>query len=235
MVSQFLYRAFHVSYSSGKNCAHGFRAGASESENQLPDSDSVRLHLNGSKRYRTPWISTTENLLRAIKRAQQLTNEYGSADISIAVIEVAACLPCEYYLAADLASAYGLGSRRWWDEEYLFRFSIPNEAVVCCLSLDTLQERGLYEIVPELRTSISADRWKKLIGENWSDTCQRHHLTNAGSKAAKFGFLFGDGVHTAHIGLEAAGWFEEWVASIVKRRFYAVLRQENETPDCFEL
>lgn len=125
MNPEFLYRAFHEQYSSGVNSSNGFRAGARKSKHQDPDRESVRKHFDVGNRYPTPWISTTDNLLRAIKRAHQLAHKHGVAGVSIAVIEVSACRKCEYHFADDLADQFNLESLPWHDEEYLFRYRIP--------------------------------------------------------------------------------------------------------------
>lgn len=234
MSSQFLYRAFDEYHSSGVNSSNGFHAGVRKSEYQDHDCDSVREHFDSNNRSPTPWISTTDNLLRAIKRAQQLSGKHGRAGVSIAVIDVQQCRNFQYYLAEDLAEQFDLEPRPWHDEEYLFRWRIPKKAVVCCLSLDTLERRGLFWMVPELLERGSVERWRELIIENWRDERPDHHLTAVGYKAAKFAFLFGDGEHSEHIGLEAAGWWENKVARVVKSSFYQTLAGENDTPECFD-
>lgn len=206
MTPQFLYRAFDHYHSSGVNSANGFHAGVRKSDEEEEPCDSVREHFDANNRYPTPWISTTDNLLRAIKRAHQLSNKHGRAGVSIAVIALDACHRCPHYLAEDLAEQFNLEPRPWHGEEYLFRWRIPNKAVVCCLSLDTLEERGLYRMVPELLERGSVERWRERMSDNWTEERPERHLTAVGYKAARFSFLFGDGGHSEHVGLEAAGW-----------------------------
>lgn len=234
MSTEFLYRAFDEHHSSGVNSRNGFRAGLRKSEDQEEVCDSLREHFDSNNRYPTPWISVTNNLLRAIRRAYHLSRKHGSDGVFIAVIRLVDCGRSDYYLAEDLAEQFNLEQRPWYDEEYLFRWRIPGKAIACCLPLDTLEQRGLYEMVPELLERGSIRTLRVAIRTNWMEDRGYRHLTEVGYKAAKFAFLFGDGDHTEYIGLEAAGWWESWVARIVKQSFYKTLNQENDTPDCFE-
>lgn len=234
MDPQFVYRAFHSRHSSGVNSADGFLSGVRKSEHQDWDSDSVRKHFNASNRDPTPWISTTTNMLRAIKRAHQLSDRHGIGGVSIAVIDIAECQWCDFNRADDLADAFGLADLPWHSEEYMFRWRIPGTAIVSCLALRTLERRGLYGIVPELLEDASADAWKEMIRHNWMQEGPDRHLQAAGRKAARFGFLFGDGEHVEHIGLEAAQWWERRVGRIVKDSFYDTIDFINDTPGWFD-
>lgn len=133
------------------------------------------------------------------------------------MIDLAACQDCEYYLAADLAENLDLEPSLWHEEEFLFRWEIPENAIVCCLSLDTLENRGLYDLVPEVLTYGNVEAWKRLIRENWIIDRPNRHLREVRRMASWLAFMFGDGVHIDYIGLEAAMWWEERVGRIVKR------------------
>lgn len=89
-------------------------------------------------------------------------------------------------------------------------------------------------MVPELRQQASADVWKEMIIANWRQERPDLYLQEVGYKAANFAFLFGDGVHTEHIGLEAARWWEKKVARIVKDSLSDSLDEINNNPDCFD-
>lgn len=228
-----VYRAFDTHHSAGTGSAHGFTAGLSEYDHQDDDCDSIEDHFNAASRYLTPWISTTSNLLRAIKRAQQLSDRHGSSGVHIAVILVEECNEHRYFLAESLAEQFDLTVRWWHGEEYLFRWEIPCAAVVSCLRLETLEERGLYSMVPELLQRCSADKWKQRMLANWREDQPDRHLSAAGCKAAKLAFLFGDGEHTEYVALEAAGWWEDMVGRIVKGALYRTLAGHNDTSCCF--
>lgn len=73
------------------------------------------------------------------------------------------------------------------------------KAIVCCLSLETLERHGLYEMVPEVLQPVSPDVWKQTISDNWTHERPDLHLQEAGYKAAEFTFLFGDGMQLEHI------------------------------------
>lgn len=241
MCTSILYRAFHDQFSSGSNSADGFLSGVCSCRyrdtpcgDQHDDSDTVREHFKDHNRAATPWISTTHNLLRAFKRAQKLSGDWGKTGVFIAVIKLAELHACHHYLAKDLEERLGIEPRIWHQDEHLIRFRIPKEAVLCCLSWETLEHRGLYTVLPEIQQGGTADEWGRRILAYWTEHRPEKHLTAVGEKAARFAFLFGEGEHTAHIGLEAAGWWEGWVGKVLKRAFYRQLKAVNDSPDCFE-
>lgn len=234
MTLQFLYRAFHAEYSSGVNSASGFYAGVEKSSRRSRQRQTVARHLDRHNTIPTPWISTSSDLLRAIKRAVQLAERHGSNGVSIAVIDLEECDDCEFYNAADLADTLDIETNHWNEEEYLFRWAIPGDAIVSCLSLETLDDRGLYDVVPELLTRGTVEMWKRRIMENWLEDRPARYSKEVGRMAARVAFLFGDGVHTVNIGLEAAEWWEESVGRDVKRSFYRALERGTDDPECFD-
>lgn len=234
MTLQYVYRAFHADHSAGENSANGFDAGVKKSSRQSSDRRTIARHLDRNNKILTPWISTSSDLLRAIKRAMQLARSYGSDGVSIAVIDIEECDDCRYYNAAELAETHGIEADRWNEEEYLFRWTIPGDAIVACLSLDTLDDRGLFDVVPELLTRGSVETWKRTVRENWLEERPKRYLKKVGQMAARVGLLFGDAEHTDCIGLEAAEWWEERVGRTVKQAFYLALARGTDHPECFD-
>lgn len=230
----FLYRAFHETYSSGVNSSNGFESGLLKSEYTCSDRTTLLEHFDLANRNRTPWISTTDDLLCAIKRAIQLAEEHGIAGVRIAVIDLNACRYCEYYLAKDLAADLNLGYAQWQESEFLFRWQIPDTGVAACLTLETLQRRGLYAIIPQVLQQGSVGQWRDLMREEWWNIRPQLHLQEVAQKAVEVAFLFGHGGHTEHIGLEAAWWWEQRVGRIVKEYYYELLALGTDHPEYFD-
>lgn len=67
-------------------------------------------------------------------------------------------------------------------------------------------------MVPQLEESRSVEECMAMIKDDWRQTRDPdEYLQQVGVKAADFAHLFGVGMHTEHIGLEAARWWEERV------------------------
>lgn len=105
----FLYRTFRETYSSGVDSSNGFESGLLKFEYTCSDCTTILEHLYLANRNRTPWVSTTDDLLCAIGRAIQLVDGRGVAGAQIVVTDFNACRYCEYYLARDLAANPNLG------------------------------------------------------------------------------------------------------------------------------
>lgn len=230
----FLYRAFHRDVSAGVNCIHGFHAGVRESDYQDPDDETVAMHFDKRNRDPTPWISTTSDILRAIKRALQLARYHGSDGVYIAIIDLDECEGYEFHRATCLANRHDLEIHPWHQDEFMFRWRIPMEAMVCRLTLNTLISRGLYTELPEIRARCSVEAWKEKIMNNWVQVRPGRYFVDVGRKAARFAFLFGDGEHTEFVGLEAAAWWEARVGRIVKGTLFKELRKGTVHADCFD-
>lgn len=164
----------------------------------------------------SPWISTTDDLLRAIKIAAEWLND-GKEDVSIAVIDVRACENCEYYSGDYLDKTRNLTHNK---TEFLFRWEIPGHAVVSCYPLWTLVGRGLWILVPEVNRGAYWDKWETL--EIWRKEIRKaswrkgsgieghgtEFMRGVGRRAAEVACLFGRGDHTEHIGKEVALWWD---------------------------
>lgn len=235
MEPQFVYRAFHRDC-SGTNSRYGFKSGRSRNEPWLDDWKTLEQHFELSNRYPTPWISTTDDLLRAITIAIR-HHESGKRDVRIAVINVEACQGQELYLASDLASENEIDILPWHDNEYLFRWQIPRRAIVACLFFQTLLDRGLYDLVPELcpdEEDVSVDELRGTIQEEWLENRPRRwHLQEVGRKAAELALIFGYGEHVEYIAEEVAEWWEPEVGNIIINTLEQEISNREEDPKCF--
>lgn len=163
----------------------------------------------------SPWISTTNDLLRAIKIAADWLND-GKDDITIAVINVKACRNCEFYPGDYLALSYTDENLAVHKTEFLFRWEIPGQAIVACIPFLTLVGRGLWVLVPEVNRGKYWDKWETL--ETWRKEIRKalshegsgvEFLQDVGRRAAEVAFLFGRGDYTEYIGKEVALWWDE--------------------------
>lgn len=102
------------------------------------------------------------------------------------------------------------------------------------MSLETLENRGLYDLVPEVLTHASVEEWKQLIWDNWMKDRPRRYMRAVGRMAAEVACLFGDSEHMQCVGFKAASWWEEDVGKIVKRSFYMTIGRTTELIECFD-
>lgn len=143
MPPKFLYRVFHDVHSAGINSRDGFRSGLQEFENSRSDKITLGHHSNHLNRNPTPWISTTDEILRAIQRAIVLAGANGIAGVHIAVIAVAICESNPPRKASKLRFDNGLGyDDPWHKREFLIQWEIPRSAIVSSLSFQILRDRG---------------------------------------------------------------------------------------------
>lgn len=243
MAPRFIYRAFHDVHSAGVNSHAGFQSGLQQSDPLPPDIVTLDEHANQHNRNPTPWISTTDQLLRVILRAVKIANEHGIAGVHIAIIDFAKCTSSPPRKARDIRYAYRLGYEPWHAHEFLCKWEIPGNAIVSLLSLQTLSDRGLFVMVPQVLDYPVVDVCMEQIIEDWEQIrSSDRYLQEVGVKAAEFGYLFGAGVHTEYIGLEAAQWWESRVGTprwksgygrYLFQTFYATIRGGTDNA-CFD-
>lgn len=214
MAPTFVYRAFHNIHSAGVNSRDGFKSGLAKSEDVRADEITLKEHSDALNRNPTPWISTTDQLLRAILRAVNLADTHGIVGVHIAVISVEKCQPCPPVQASKMRFQLQLGYEPWHNHEFLTRWEIPGNAIVSSLPLQILKNRGMFTMVPQALRFAGVDECLGVIMEEWQRVRDKNeYLQDVGVKAARFSHLFGAGEHTEYIGLETARWWEHRVGT----------------------
>lgn len=239
---RFVYRAFHKD-SAGINSGDGFRSllqGGWAMEDEDPSNIYISIQQHFDRVLNpSPWISTTNDLLRAIKIAADWLND-GKDDITIAVIDVEACENCEFYSGDYLALSYTNENSAVHKTEFLFRWEIPGQAIVACVPLLTLVGRGLWVLVPEVNRGKYWDKWETL--ETWRKEIRKasshegsgvEFLQDVGRRAAEVALLFGRGDYTEYIGKEVALWWDER-RDIVLQELEKTLYPEAFRPNGFD-
>lgn len=122
MSLKLLYRALHSAHLAGVNSRGGFQSGLARSAD--PSSYSVTLgqHANGLNRDPTPWILTTDQLLRAILHAVKLAEVHETAGVGIAIIAVSKCKVNPPTKTSELRFRHQLRYEAWNHHEFLFRW-----------------------------------------------------------------------------------------------------------------
>lgn len=124
MSPKLLYRAFHSAHLAGVNSRDGFQSGLARSAD--PSSDSVALgqYANSLNRDPTPWISTTDQLLRVILHAVKLAEVHETAGVGIAIIAVSKCKVKPPTKTSELRFRHQLRYEAWHHHEFPFRWEI---------------------------------------------------------------------------------------------------------------
>lgn len=215
MPPKFLYRACHSVHSSGVNSRNGFQSSLPKSDDCSPDAVTLEQHNDDENVAATPWISTTDRLLDAILRAVALSKSHGSTTaVHLAIIGIAQCAPDKPSKASQLRYRAGLVYDTHHAHEFLFRWRIPAGAIVSCLALQTLVERGLYVMLPQVQRGLDFEDCALAIMDEWESVRDKNkYLQQVGVKAAKFALLFGRDPYTEYVGLEAAKWWESRVGT----------------------
>lgn len=243
---QFVFRAFH-SGSGSKYSSGGFR---STLDGTSPNGygsirKSLIRHFDKRNRVPTPWISATDDLLRALNIACNWQHE-GKEGISIAVISTRFSGRSEVHSAQALSVKHKLKLSDHTDPvlrktEWLFRFEVPKEAVKPCLPLQTLLSQGLYRVVPALDVGsqqwgggpVSLDEMRVAVKESVLQESGRGPFTDEGRTAGEVALLFGRGEHRKLIVRQVLRWrmqlirLEDFEVKYVKRAIQSVLVREK--------
>jgi hypothetical protein len=136
---RFLFRAWSRS-SAGTNSLRGFRSGDRHIRNltDVEKEEHFSNHADQSNRVPTCFISTTSDLIRAMKIAIE-KDVQGEEDVHISFIQSNDCVSAE-----ALADEFGL--RSWlFKTEFLFPWEIEANEIVHVVSLATLIENQLLD------------------------------------------------------------------------------------------
>lgn len=217
---------FSSDHSAGVNSREGFQSALAKSPDSSSDSVTLEQHANDLNRAPTPWISTTNQLFRAILHAVKLAEVHEISGVSIAIIAVSRCRANPPSKTSELRYRYQLRYEAWHNHEFLFRWEIPGRAVVSCLSLQTLVDRGLYTMLPQVLVSNGVDECMEAIIEEWEETRNKSkYRKRVGVKAA--------GLHTylaAVRGQSISAWHgrvEGWVWAL----FFSDTQYSNSSRD----
>lgn len=243
VLPQFVFRAFH-SGSGSKYSSGGFRStlNGTRLNGDDPICKSLLRHFDKSNRVPTPWISATDDLLRALNIACNWQHE-GKEGVSIAVISTRFSGRGGVHSAEALSEKYNLQDSDHIDPvlrrtEWLFRFEVPKEAVKPCLPLQRLLSQGLYRVVPALDVGsqqwgggpVSLDEMRVAVKESVLQRSGRGQFTDEGRTAGEVALLFGRGEHRKLIVRQVLGWrigLEDFEVKYVKRAIQSVLVREK--------
>ncbi|KAH7462782.1 hypothetical protein FOMA001_g18271 [Fusarium oxysporum f. sp. matthiolae] len=146
------YRAIHCESPSevqGGHRARLFPPPAFDSLVLRTLQNHVRRHAQFGNRTPTPFISVTDDLLRALSIAFRSYTD--KEDVAILLVDPWKLAAGNYLRCNSLRSKIGLGCKDVYNTEILIWGEIPLESIICRWGRSPIMNSGLLDVLPSLR------------------------------------------------------------------------------------